>query len=74
IDTIVGIDKPTIFNDLKNFSPPPRFSTHDFDAYTNLKYLQKLGKIKKVKIIGIPSMVPEKKAIDFTIKILNMIV
>src|SRR3989338_10878036 len=64
IDTVVGIDKPTVFENLENFSAPPRVSAHDFDTYTNLKYLQKLGKIKKIKIIGIPPKIPEKEAIE----------
>jgi hypothetical protein len=75
IDTVVGIDKPTIFESLENFSAPPRVSMHDFDAYTNLKYLQKLGKIKKIKIIGLPAslssgppIISEKKALEFLVK------
>jgi len=54
MDTVMGIDKITIFDSLKSFVRSPRFSLHDFDAYTNLLFLQKLGKIKKIKIIGIP--------------------
>ncbi|OGD25216.1 hypothetical protein A2819_02485 [Candidatus Azambacteria bacterium RIFCSPHIGHO2_01_FULL_40_24] len=71
IDTVVGIDKPTVFDNLENFSAPPRVSAHDFDAYTNLKYLQKIGKIKKIKIIGIPPKIPEKEAIESAIKIIS---
>jgi len=71
IDTVVGIDKPTVFENLENFSAPPRVSAHDFDAYTNLKYLQKLGKIKKIEIIGLPSMISKDVAIEFAIKILS---
>ena len=71
IDTVVGIDKPTVFENLENFSTPPRVSAHDFDAYTNLKYLQKLGKIKKIEIIGLPSMISKDVAIEFAIKILS---
>ncbi len=75
IDTVLGIDKPTVFDDLENFSAPPRVSLHDFDAYTNLKYLQKLGKIKKIKIIGLPAspsggplIISEKEALEFLVK------
>jgi len=71
IDTVAGINKPTVFENLENFSAPPRVSAHDFDAYTNLKYLQKLGKIKKIKIIGLPSMISKNVAIEFAIKILS---
>lgn len=54
IDTVIGIKKVTIFNDLKYFSASPNVSVHDFDAYANLRLLQKLGKLGEVKIIGIP--------------------
>ncbi len=78
IDTVVNIDKPVVFENLENFSLPPRVSLHDFDVYTNLKYLQKLGKIKKIKIVGLPALslsngpkISEKEAIEFVIKILS---
>lgn len=70
VDTIAGINKPAIFEGLENFSAPPRISVHDFDAYSNMKYLQKLGKIKKVKIIGLPMKISKKKAIEFVVKTL----
>ena len=65
IDTVVGIDKPVVFDSLENFSASPRVSMHDFDAYANLKYLQKLGKIKKIKIIGLPPDASENEAVGF---------
>ena len=71
IDTVAGINNPMVFESLESFSAPPRVSMHDFDAYTNLKYLQKLGKIKKIKIIGLPSMISKDVAIEFAIKILS---
>jgi Ni,Fe-hydrogenase maturation factor len=55
LDTAVGISEVTVFDDLKKFATVPRVSMHDFDALTNLRYLQKLGKIKAVKIIAIPA-------------------
>ena len=54
IDTVFGIDKVKAFDDMKDFVLSPRYSLHDFDAAANLWYLQKLGKIKKIKIIGLP--------------------
>ena len=78
IDTVLGIDKPMVFDSLENFSAPPRVSLHDFDAYTNLKYLQKLGKIKKIKIIALPALslsngpiISEKEVLEFLIKIFS---
>jgi len=62
IDTVVGIKELTIFNDLKHFIEAPRVSVHDFDAFFNLIYLQKLGKLKKIKIFGIPPEMTEADA------------
>ncbi len=64
IDTVVGIKELTVFNDLKHFIEAPRVSVHDFDAFFNLIYLQKLGKLKKIKIFGLPSGVDEFTAED----------
>ena len=62
IDTVVGIDEVKIFDGLEDFENTPRVSLHDFDAITNLRYLQKLGKIRKIKIIGISPTMSEEEA------------
>ena len=54
IDTVVGITEPRVFGSLEDFTAAPRFSMHDFDAYANLKLLQKLGRLKSVRVIGLP--------------------
>ena len=64
IDTVLGIDEVKVFDDLEDFENAPRVSLHDFDAATNLRYLRKLGKIKKIKIIGLPPTISEKEAED----------
>lgn len=71
IDTVLGIDKVTIFDDLKQFASTPRVSLHDFDAFTNLLYLQKLGKLKKIKIIGVPQEIEKRKALRDTYEALK---
>jgi len=71
IDTVVGIDKVQVFTDLKTFVSAPRVTLHDFDALTNLKYLQKIGKLKKIKIIGIPPSLDEGKALNEVASILR---
>ena len=71
IDTVINIDEPRVFNDLGYFTPPPRLTMHDFDAYTNLKFLKKIGKVSSVKIIGIPPNFPEDRALDFIITALR---
>ena len=62
IDTVVGIKELTIFDNLQTFVEAPRVSVHDFDAFFNLIYLQKLGKLKKIKIFGIPPEMEKNKA------------
>lgn len=61
IDTVRGIEKVGVFDNLAKFAAAPRLTIHDFDALTNLRYLQKLGKLKKIQIIGVPAeMNPEE--------------
>lgn len=45
IDTILDIKEITLFDNLDYFAKSPNISLHDFDALSNLLYLQKLGKI-----------------------------
>jgi len=73
LDTVVGIKEITIFDDLEKFSKVPNVGMHDFDALTNLRYLQRLGKIKKIKIIGVPPDIEEKKTLQNITKILKKI-
>lgn len=55
IDTVIGIDKVTVFHDLNHFAFSPRVTVHDFDLPINLGILQKLKKIKNLTIIGVPT-------------------
>ncbi|MFH0829237.1 MAG: hypothetical protein V1907_03600 [Candidatus Kerfeldbacteria bacterium] len=59
IDAVVGIDTVQVFSDLATFERTPRVSVHDFDALTQLRLLQKLGRLKKVTIIGVPPTINE---------------
>lgn len=54
IDTVVGIDHIQQYEDLAPFIQSPRVSLHDFDALSQLRFLQKLGKLQQVTVIGIP--------------------
>lgn len=63
IDTVVGIKKVTLYKSLNEFIPSPRFSAHDFDLTTEIPLLIKLGKIKKVTIVGIPQNYSQEKAL-----------
>ncbi|MFA6554315.1 MAG: hypothetical protein WCS89_02290 [Candidatus Paceibacterota bacterium] len=70
IDTAVGVDEVTIFDDLESFDKTPQLSMHDFDALTNLRYMKKLGRLKKIMIIGVPPDISEEKAVEEIKKIL----
>ena|SRR3990170_1543595 len=56
IDSVIGIDKVTVFHDLNYLSLSPRVTVHDYDLPINLGLLQKLDKVKKITIIGIPAV------------------
>ena len=71
IDTVVGIKSPMIFNSLLTFKRSPNVTLHDFDAYANLRLLQKIGKLKNIKIFGIPPDVKPDEALNFLIKYLK---
>ena len=71
IDTAEGINEVTVFDDLARFAAVPHVTMHDFDALTNLRYLQKLGKLKKIKIIGVPGVMNETGALQKTIILLE---
>ena len=71
IDTVMGIKNVRTFDNLEKFLSVPRVSMHDFDALTNLRFLWKLGKIKKLKIIGLPPDMDEPKAMREITKILK---
>lgn len=55
MDTVQGIEKVTVFNSLNEFEKTSRITPHDYDVYVDLKLMQKVGKIKKITIIGIPT-------------------
>jgi len=61
IDSVEGIDKVVIIDDLKNLETSKIYSLHDFDLAFNLKLLQKIGKLKSVKIFGVPMNGNEKE-------------
>lgn len=63
IDTVVGLKDVHLFRSLDEFGSSPTVSMHDFDALFNLRYLAKLGKLKEIRIIGVPSTIEEEKAL-----------
>jgi len=68
IDTVVGISEPRLFPSLDDFASAPRLSMHDFDAFANLRLLQKIGRLKSVRVIGLPPDWDETAAAEFVEK------
>jgi hypothetical protein len=60
IDTVIGIENVRLFWDIDQFADHKLISPHDYDLGFHLKFLKKMGKIKNLKIIGIP----QKMAFD----------
>jgi len=56
LDVIEGLKDVQVFDEkhIDKLILSPRNSVHDFDLGFQLKYLKKLGKLKKVKIVGLP--------------------
>lgn len=73
IDTVHGIEKVTLYSGLNEFENSPNLTMHDFDALANLKLLEKLGKITKITIIGIPADLKKQEALNQTSEILKSI-
>ena len=64
IDTVLGINKVKIFSDIDSFKSAINYSVHDYDFLFELKLNKKLGKLKNIKILGIPANLSEKEAFD----------
>jgi len=62
IDVVEGIDEIKVFDNLKLLNPHRMFSLHDFDITFFLGLMERLGKVDKVKIIGIPMDYDKEKA------------
>lgn len=65
IDVIVNISHPMIITDINQLNLPNVNSMHDFDLAYNLKLLINIGKIKNIKIYGLPHNMPEDKAVEW---------
>lgn len=71
VDTVLGLTDVHVFHSLDEFGTSPTVSLHDFDALFNLRYLAKLGKLKGVRIIGVPPEMDEEKAFTKVVKLLS---
>ena len=72
IDTAINAKKVTIFKDLKSFMVGPRLSMHYFYALSNLLFLEKIGRLKKIKIIAVPPDIDPQKALREIFARLNL--
>jgi len=64
IDSVEGIKKVTLIENLDQLKTEKKYSLHDLDLAFNLKLLQKIGKLKKVKILGVPMKEDEKEILE----------
>jgi len=71
IDTIEGVNKVTILGDLEKIQTGKIYSLHDFDLAFNLKLLQKIGKLKSVKIFGVPMSGNEEEILEQLSKLIQ---
>ena len=63
LDSATGIADLTIFEHLSAFQSSPHVSVHDYDLALELKLLQKLGKLGKVRIVALPTTMGESEAL-----------
>mgnify|MGYP001266240381 CR=1 FL=1 len=54
LDTVKGISSVAILSDIEGLCSNRSCSLHDFDLGMTLKLMRKMGKLKKIRIIGIP--------------------
>lgn len=71
LDSAEGIDDLVVLDDLAKLDLPKRFSVHDYDLAVDLKLLEKIGKLGKVKIIAIPLDFSKKEALEKITKFLK---
>ena len=65
IDTVINLKVPRLFDNLDAFVAGPRLTLHDFDAYANLRLMLKIGRIRTVRVIGLPPTVETTSALNY---------
>lgn len=70
IDTILDIKEVKVLNDIDKIQSHSSYSLHDFDLGFSLKLMKKLGRLKKITIIGIPPFGDEKEIINQVKKVI----
>jgi len=64
IDTVENIKNVILIDDIEKLETNKIYSLHDFDLAFNLKLLQKIGKLKRVKIFGVPMEGDEEDVLE----------
>jgi Ni,Fe-hydrogenase maturation factor len=56
MDVVQGLKAPRLIEDeeLNQIAIGPRMTAHDFDLGWQIKYLKKLGKLGRVRLVGLP--------------------
>jgi hypothetical protein len=62
IDTVKGIKKVEMIDDIDKIVSEKIYSMHDFDLGQNLKLMKKMKMIDSVRILGVPMNYDEGKA------------
>ena len=73
IDTVKGIKKVELIEDIDKIITDKIYSMHDFDLGYNLKLLKKMKMIDKVRIFGIPMNMKKEKAFLELAKLLRKV-
>ncbi len=68
IDTVINIDKVKIFDDIDSIELNNIYTAHDLDLGFNIKLLQKINKLDKIIIFGIPPKLKKDTALKQLIK------
>lgn len=72
IDAVESIKKVVVIDDLEQIQTQKIYSLHDFDLAFNLKLLQKIGKLRSVKIFGVPMKGSEEEALSDVTEIIKI--
>ncbi len=73
MDVAHGIKKVELIESVDELQTAQPFSAHDFDLAMQLKILQKMGKLGKVKIIAVPAGYDAGKAVQEAEKLIKML-
>ena len=61
IDTILNAPRVVVWTDVDAIQSSPSYSLHDFDLGMTLKIMQKMGKLQRATIFGVPPVQNENE-------------